>query len=128
MCKTDHREAALFSETIKQAREGRGWTEEELSARCDNLTREDIFSLEKGELVPRLKICRQLTGVLDLDETTLLHKAYQEHVPEEMRVSLEKQSPEEALRGLFEIIEALDPAKRDRLAAAWRETLKLLQG
>ncbi len=130
MDRTDYTAASeSFGETIRQAREKRGWTPEDLAAHCDDITPMHIPQLERGERVPKLKTCRQLAKALNLDETALLDKAYREHIPEDMRTFLEGQSPEEissALARVFEIADTLDPARKKNLAEAWYETLKLL--
>jgi transcriptional regulator with XRE-family HTH domain len=73
--------AALIGYKVRQHREARGWTQEELGDRV-GYTGDQISKIERGERVPADKACEVLDEVLETDEY------FQEHAPHARRESV----------------------------------------
>lgn len=118
-----------FGNIIRRAREQQGLTQKELAERCGGISPVYISRIERGERVPRLKLCRLLAKALGLDETELLDTAHRDHVPREIRAFLEERSAlpiSDPLMALVKVADKLEDGKKKQLIKAWHETLKLL--
>ncbi len=60
-----------FGATVRQLREQRGWSQEELAAQA-NINRSYLGEIERARAIPSLAIIGKLAGALELSPASLL--------------------------------------------------------
>ncbi len=125
--------ADSFGDVIKRAREALGLTQKEVAHRCENITPMYVSQIEKGDRTPSPRVCRLLAKALELNADQLLLKAHLVSAPEEIRGMLTKEAAgsygsrvDERFRDLFATVQGLPEAKKEQIAKAWEEMLKLV--
>jgi len=65
-----------FGVTIRQLREGEGWSQEELAERSD-LNRSDVGEIERGRVIPSIVTAQKLATALGINMVGLLMRCEQ---------------------------------------------------
>jgi transcriptional regulator with XRE-family HTH domain len=123
--------ADFFGEVIRRAREQKGWTQTELAKRCE-VSAMYISQIEKGVRIPKWRICRLLSEILDLDTKRLLFLAYKTSAPKELQGMLAERSSslpyedEREVTTLFKAVMDLSEDRKKQVVKVLRDVLNLV--
>jgi transcriptional regulator with XRE-family HTH domain len=123
-------DANSFGEIIKKAREQKGWTQAELAKLCE-LSAMYISQIEKGDRVPKVRVCRLLSKTLDLDVKRLLFLAYQTSAPREIQEILAQKASalpyqDPNVRMIFDAVMNLSEEQKKKVVNVLRDVLDLV--
>jgi transcriptional regulator with XRE-family HTH domain len=64
---------AIFARNLRQLRQAKGWSQEEMAARAD-ITANYVSSLEREEYAASVDVLEALAAALDVEASALLQK------------------------------------------------------